>query len=347
SDLEQALLGAQAAQAAGGRFVLVQHGRGAAGLAKTLHLETGVRTTVVHVPPTPEAVAWVAAEAAATADFAEVHYDAAGVRRVPTLRALPVRPERETEPLSAADVLLVTGGGKGITAECAMAMAGEAKLIVLGRSDPGDDQELAANLRRMTESGLTVHYAMADVTDAGQVRQAVAAAQEALGPVTAVLHGAGRNEPAGLAGLGPDDFRRTFAPKVGGLRNVLDAIDPGRLRLLVTFGSIIGRAGLPGEAHYATANEWLADLTREVGERHPGCRAVCMEWSVWSEVGMGERLSVVDRLAEQGITPIPAADGVETMRRLLADPDTPGVVVISGRTERSEEHTSELQSREN
>ena len=333
SDLEQALLGAQAAQAAGGRFVLVQHGRGAAGLAKTLHLETGVRTTVVHVPPTPEAVAWVAAEAAATADFAEVHYDAAGVRRVPTLRALPVRPERETEPLSAADVLLVTGGGKGITAECAMAMAGEAKLIVLGRSDPGDDQELAANLRRMTESGLTVHYAMADVTDAGQVRQAVAAAQEALGPVTAVLHGAGRNEPAGLAGLGPDDFRRTFAPKVGGLRNVLDAIDPGRLRLLVTFGSIIGRAGLPGEAHYATANEWLADLTREVGERHPGCRAVCMEWSVWSEVGMGERLSVVDRLAEQGITPIPAADGVETMRRLLADPDTPGVVVISGRTE--------------
>src|SRR5690606_34250625 len=111
---------------------------------------------------------------------------------------LPVRPERETGPLSAADVLLVTGGGKGITAECAMAMAGEAKLIVLGRSDPGDDQELAANLRRMTESGLTVHYAMADVTDAGQVRQAVAAAQEALGPVTAVLHGAGRNEPGGL-----------------------------------------------------------------------------------------------------------------------------------------------------
>src|SRR5690606_40359502 len=53
-------------------------------------------------------------------------------------------------------------------------------------------------LRRMTESGLTVHYAMADVTDAGQVRQAVAAAQEALGPVTAVLHGAGRNEPGGL-----------------------------------------------------------------------------------------------------------------------------------------------------
>ncbi|MFI7420411.1 type I polyketide synthase [Nonomuraea sp. NPDC049684] len=335
-DLEQALLGAKAALAGGPgtRFVLVQHGRGAAGLAKTFHLESGLPTTVVHLPQdAPQAAALVAAEAAATTAFSEVHYDAAGVRRVPTLRALPYRQERAQEPLTGSDVLLVTGGGKGITAECAMAMAGEAKVAVLGRSDPARDEELAANLRRMAATGLTVHYARADVTDAAQVRAAVAAAEQALGPVTAVLHGAGRNEPEGIAGLDMDAFRRTFAPKVDGLRNVLEAVEPGRLRLLVTFGSIIGRAGLHGEGHYATANEWLADLTREAGERHPGCRAICMEWSVWSEVGMGERLSVVDRLVEQGITPIPVDRGVEIMRRLVSDPDAPGVVVISGRTE--------------
>ncbi|HEX4815951.1 MAG TPA: type I polyketide synthase [Nonomuraea sp.] len=332
-DLEQALLGAKAALADGVRFVLVQHGRGAAGLAKTLHLESGLPTTVVHVPDRPEAAGWVAAEVAATTGFAEAHYDAAGVRRVPTLRAMPVEPARTEEPLGDGDVLLVTGGGKGITAECAMAIAGGARLAVLGRSDPAADRELAANLRRMADSGLTVRYVRADVTDAAQVRAAVAEAERELGPVTAVLHGAGRNEPESLAGLDMDAFRRTFAPKVGGLRNVLDAVEPGRLRLLVTFGSIIGRAGLHGEAHYATANEWLADLTGEAGARHPGCRTLCMEWSVWSEVGMGERLSVVDRLTDQGITPIRAEQGVEIMRRLVRDPGTPGVVVISGRTE--------------
>jgi enediyne polyketide synthase len=336
-DVEQALLGAKAALAGGPgtRFVLVQHGRGAAGLAKTLHLEAGLRTTVVHVPALPEAAGWVAAEVAATDAFTEAYYDEHGARRVPTLRAMPVRPARTEQPLGPSDVLLVTGGGKGITAECAMAVAadGGAALAVLGRSDPADDQELAANLRRMSEAGLAVHYARADVTDAGQVRRAVAEAEQALGPVTAVLHGAGRNEPEGLASLDLDAFRRTFAPKIDGLRNVLDAVDGDRLRLLVTFGSIIGRAGLPGEAHYATANEWLAELTREVAERHPGCRAVCMEWSVWSDVGMGERLSVIDRLARQGVTSIPADQGVEIMRRLVADPAAPGVVVISGRTE--------------
>ncbi|MGN9837128.1 type I polyketide synthase [Nonomuraea sp. H19] len=336
-DVEQALLGAKAALAGGPgtRFVLVQHGRGAAGLAKTLHLEAGLRTTVVHVPAVPEAAGWVAAEVAATDAFAEAYYDDHGVRRVPTMRAMPVRPARTEQPLGPSDVLLVTGGGKGITAECALAVAadGGAALAVLGRSDPADDQELAANLRRMADAGLAVHYARVDVTDAGQVRRAVAEAEQVLGPVTAVLHGAGRNEPEGLATLDMDAFRRTFAPKVDGLRNVLDAVDGDRLRLLVAFGSIIGRAGLPGEGHYATANEWLAELTREVAERHPGCRSICMEWSVWSEVGMGERLSVIDRLTRQGVTPIPADRGVEIMRRLVADPGTSGVVVISGRTE--------------
>jgi enediyne polyketide synthase len=336
--LTAALEGARTAtgRAPGHRFVLVQHGRGAAGLAKTLRLEAPhLRTTIVHVPARPEAVGWVVAEVSATSGYAEVHYDEDGVRRVPTLRAMPVRAARTEQPLDGTDVLLVTGGGKGITAECALAVAVDsgAKLAVVGRSDPAEDEELATNLRRMADAGVTVHYARADVTVADQVQAAVAAVTRALGPVTAVLHGSGRNEPGALTGLDMAAFRRTFAPKIDGLRNVLAAVDPGTLRLLVTFGSIIGRAGLRGEAHYATANEWLADLTHQVGERHPQCRALCLEWSVWSGVGMGERLSVVESLSRDGVTPISPDQGVEIMRRLIADPDAPSVVVISGRTE--------------
>jgi enediyne polyketide synthase len=338
SDLAPALRGAKAAigRSSASRFVLVQHDRGAAGLAKTLRQEAPrLRVTVVRLPADSEAVDRVVAEVAATASFSEVVYDSAGRRRVPTLRAMPPHPAVERPPLNPSDVLLVTGGGKGITAECARSLAAGtgARLAVLGRSDPQRDPELAANLRRIADAGLTVHYERADVTDPGQVREAVGALARRLGPVTAVLHGAGRNEPRALSDLDPDEFDRTFAPKVGGLRAVLDAVDPARLRLLVTFGSIIGRAGLPGEAHYATANEWLADLTREVGEAHPGCRALCVEWSVWSGVGMGERLAVVESLNRNGVTPVTPDQGVQLMHRLLADPDTPEVVVVSGRTD--------------
>ncbi|MFC4998326.1 SDR family NAD(P)-dependent oxidoreductase [Dactylosporangium cerinum] len=319
----------------GTRFVLVQHDRGAAGLAKTLSLEAPqVRTTVIHTG-TDVDVDVLVAEVSATERFAEVHLDADGSRRVPTLRALPVQADRTEAYLDTGDVLLVTGGGKGISAECALAMAVDsgAGLALLGRSDPAEDRELAANLERIAAAGVTVHYARADVTDPGQVRRAVDELTGALGGITAILHGAGRNEPAGITDLDTDAFRATFAPKVDGLRTVVDAVGGDQLKLLVTLGSIIGRSGLRGEAHYATANEWLADLTTEIGRRHPGCRSLCLEWSVWSGVGMGERLSVVEGLTRDGITPVTPDQGVAVLRRLLVDPATPPVVVISGRTE--------------
>jgi enediyne polyketide synthase len=336
--LAGALAGAQAAVAgaAGDRLVLVQRrGAGAAGLAKTAHLEAPrVRTTVVHLENEWEAVDRIVAEVAATAAFAEVHLDA-GRRLVPTLRPMPVAAGRVVPALDATDVLLVTGGGKGITAECALAMAQDsgAKLAVLGRSDPAGDPELGENLRRIAGAGVEVRYARADVTRPEQVRAAVALLRAELGSVTAVLHGAGRNEPRALTGVDMEAVRETFAPKVDGLRNVLAAVDPGGLKLLVTLGSIIGRSGLRGEAHYATANEWLTELTAQVGRDHPGCRSLCLEWSVWSGVGMGERLSVVESLSRDGITPITPDQGVAVLRRVLADPHAPGSVVVSGRTE--------------
>ncbi|OZM72033.1 erythronolide synthase [Amycolatopsis antarctica] len=328
----------------GTRFVVVQHGLGASGLAKTLRLEDpSARTTIVDladVTPDDEeaidqAVARVVIETAATTDFAEVRYDAAGTRTVPALRPVPAASgEHGPVPLGREDVLLVTGGGKGITAESALAMARDshASLALLGRSDPAEDTELAENLARMDASGVTYRYERADVTSAEQVRAAVERFQAALGPVTAVLHGAGRNEPAALFSLTEDAFRQTVAPKITGLRAVLGAVDESRVKLLVTFGSIIGRAGLRGEAHYATANDWMTEETLRFGARNPQARVLALEWSVWSGAGMGERLGVVGALMRDGITPIPTEDGIDVLRQVLADPAAPPVLVVCGRT---------------
>ncbi|GAA0458615.1 polyketide synthase [Actinoplanes capillaceus] len=338
-ELGMALDAARAAvrDRAGDRFVLVQHGHGAAGLAKTLRLEAPhLRVTVVRVPPVARAVDWVVAEVTATADFAEAEYGTDGIRRVPTLRPMPVRAPAADDAtgLGTTDVVLVTGGGKGITAECALALAADtgARLAILGRSEPAESPELESNLRRMADAGITAGYYRADITDPVQVHAAMADAARELGPITAVLHGAGRNIPYALTDLDHDEFRATFAPKIDGLRAVLAALEPGRLRLLLTFGSIIGQSGLHGEAHYAMANEWLAALTRQAAADHPGSRVLCLAWSVWSGVGMGERLSVVESLSRAGITPVTPEQGVQIMRRLLADRDTPEVVVVSGRT---------------
>jgi len=320
------------------RLVLVQHGHGAAGLARTLHLEAPrVAVCVLDLPETsptnlPGSIAFVIDEARAMHGFVEATYDERGARRVPRLRLWQAEGEARL-PLGPEDVVLVTGGGKGITAECALDLARwtGASLALLGRSDPASDAALRANIERMQAGGGRAVYFQADVSAPRAVAAAVAAAEAELGGITAVLHGAGRNAPQLIAGLDEDAVRATFAPKVQGLRNVLDAVAPDRLRLLLGFGSIIGRSGMRGNADYALANEWLRAEVEQWSAAHPRCRGLVMEWSVWAGVGMGARLSAVDALARDGITAIPIEEGVAWMRRLLAHP-TPGAVVVTGRT---------------
>ncbi|MEJ2856061.1 MULTISPECIES: type I polyketide synthase [unclassified Saccharothrix] len=317
---------------AGTRFAVVQGKLGASGLARTLHLEAPqVPVTVVELADDTDAVARVAAEVAATTGFSQVRYDENGVRTVPVLRA--VSGAKTGTPLTADDVLLVTGGGKGITAECALAIAQDsgAALALVGRADPAQDPELAANLARMTAAGVRHRYERADVTRAAEVADVVDRFRAELGEVTAVLHGAGRNEPRAITGLTDEDFAKTLAPKIDGLRAVLDAVDPERIKLLVTFGSIIGRAGLRGEAHYSTANDWMSELTVDFGRKYPQARVLALEWSVWSGAGMGERLGVVEALMRDGITPISTDAGIAVLREVLADPEVGPVLVVSGR----------------
>ncbi|KOX24124.1 erythronolide synthase [Nocardiopsis sp. NRRL B-16309] len=349
ADLAGTFLDAARAVLASGpqsRFVVVQGRRGASGVARTLHQELpGLTTTVVTLDdPEPEserdreqAVRQVVEEVAAGRGYTESRYGADGRRTVPVLRAVspPDGADAGEPPLGADDVLLVTGGGKGITAECALSLAREygVGLALLGRAAPEDDEELAANLERMAAAGVRYRYDRADVTRPEEVRAAVDSFQRELGAVTAVLHGAGRNEPAAVANVTEPLMRRTLAPKTDGLAAVLGAIDPERLRLLVSFGSIIGRAGLRGEAHYATANDWLTEMTVEYGREHPHTRVLSLEWSVWSGAGMGERLGVVEALMRDGITPISTEEGIAVLHQVLADREAGPVLVVSGRAD--------------
>ncbi|MBV9019918.1 MAG: SDR family NAD(P)-dependent oxidoreductase, partial [Ktedonobacteraceae bacterium] len=314
-------------------FVLVQYGGEASGLARTLFLEAQQKTVCVVDLPLPEhaqAVNWVVAEMRAAQGYSEVRYDSGGKRYISELQLLLVRETRAMPlGLGADDVLLVTGGGKGIAAECAISLACKfgSKLALLGRSKSESDQELNQNLQRMQVAGIPYHYYNVDVSQPEAVRQAIRDIECGLGTVTAVLHGAGVNVPKLLGVLEQADVMHTFAPKVHGLQNVLAALDTEKLRLLVTFGSVIARTGMRGEADYALANDWLARLTETFHRDHPACRCLCLEWSIWSGVGMGQRLGRVEALLREGIVPIAPDDGINLLCRLL-DYEVPAVRIV-------------------
>ena len=131
--------------------------------------------------------------------------------------------------------------------------------------------------------------------------------------------------------LDDESFLHTLRPKYHGLLNLLASVDLNHLKLLVTFGSVIARIGMRGEADYAVANEWMGRLVERFQQKHPMCRCLNLEWSVWSGVGMGPRLGSITPLIAQGISPISPDAGVQKLIELLADPGAAGSMIVTGR----------------
>jgi enediyne polyketide synthase len=305
----------------------------ASAFARTLHLEnSNVSTRVIEAPLNMNIGLLIARELSSAQEHAEARYDCDG-RRWQRNFTLLANHSQERVGLNEHDVILVSGGGKGIVARCISGLAKEtgAKLLILGRSNPQEDVELATQLSGLTTAGVKVKYVSADISDSDAVIAAVREAEPLLGRVTCIVHGAGRNEPMLLRDLDEAAMRRTLAPKVQGLRNLLAAVDLGQLRLLFSFGSVIGRLGMRGEAHYALANSCLVSITESFSRQYPACHCVVFESSAWSGAGMAERLDVLDSLQREGISAITLEDGIHWFRELLA-PGLPSVaIVVTGR----------------
>jgi enediyne polyketide synthase len=322
-----------AAQPEPTRVVILHRDAPIGALARTLHLEAPQHDVLVLdvAGDHSDIENAVLAEVRALRGFADVRLSA-NQRFVPRLRALAAMTLDDQMPLSASDVMLVTGGASGIAAECTLALAriSGASLAVIGRST-ADAPRVRQFLARCEESGVRAVYHQADVTEGSAIASAVAAMQAQLGAITAVLHGAAINEPCRLTKMSDDLFCRTLAVKTTGARYVLAAVDAARLKLFVSFGSIIARAGLHGEGHYGAANEGLAHLTRAMQSQHPGCRCLNIEWSVWAGAGMGERLGSIAALERDGVQAITLDQGLQCFLALVRSRARPVSVIVSSR----------------
>ncbi len=238
------------------------------------------------------------------------------------------------------DVVLVTGGARGITAECALGLAqiSGAKMALIGSSplskshqDDPKGKEIRAVLDRYKAMGLTGQYYSGDISDAVAVADLVKQITQELGPISGVIHGAGLNRPRPVTAVSPSAAVQECVPKVCGITHLLDRLEPQRLKLVAGFSSIIGVTGMPGNAWYGFANETLANLLAAYGQANPQTHVVSIAYSVWDEVGMGARLGSVDNLRKQGIGAIPVDEGVLRFLRLVSAKTGVDQVVVAGR----------------
>jgi enediyne polyketide synthase len=235
--------------------------------------------------------------------------------------------------LGPDDVVLVTGGARGITAECALALGKKtgARLLLIGRSPESSARKA---LQRFETEGVRASYRECDVTDKNRLVHIVSELQAEYGHITAVIHGAGVNRPETLDRFNLNDVDRILSevgPKWVGARNLFDAFENAPPKLFAIFGSIIGYTGMQGNAWYALSNANVARELELFGQRHPETETICLDYSVWDEVGMGKDLGSIDVLQRAGIAAIPVSEGVSRFVHFIECDPKCGEVVIAGR----------------
>lgn len=315
--------------------------------AASIHLERpALRVRVLDFQGTPDA------DFVATQSLAELllpdpytlsHYTVDGTRH--TQQARLVQPLQDASDHSSAltwdrgrDVVLVTGGAKGITAECALAFAQATgvQMALVGSSPApataGDvDNEIVRTLARYSAAGLSARYYACDMSDAAAVQALISSIGQTLGPVTGVIHGAGVNKPRRVEQSSEDAALQEIAPKLAGAIHLCAALEHQPPKLLVGLSSIIGITGMPGNAWYAFSNEALNLCLQGFQARHPQTHTVSLAYSVWADVGMGAKLGSAKHLGTMGISAIPPADGVAHFLAAVLRPGAAHQVVIASR----------------
>lgn len=174
---------------------------------------------------------------------------------------------------------VVTGGGRGIGAAIAAALAGQgARLTLMGRT-PATLEAEAARLRSLTE----VHCQSVDVGDADSVDAAFTRAAAALGPVAILVNNAGQAAGAPFGKTDPALWQRMLAVNLTGTYLGIRAALPGMLDQgwgrIVNIASTASLKGYAYVSAYCAAKHGVLGLTRalaaELARKPVTVNAIC------------------------------------------------------------------------
>jgi NAD(P)-dependent dehydrogenase (short-subunit alcohol dehydrogenase family) len=177
-------------------------------------------------------------------------------------------------------VAVVTGGGQGIGAAVAHALAAEGAAIVVAARSADRIERVA---REIKKAGGKAWAVPCDVTDAASVHSLAQAAGRRAGVVDILVNNAGGAHSAPLAKITLDDWNRVLAVNATGTFLCTQAFLPAMVMRkqgsVVNVASVAGLAGARYIAAYAAAKHAVIGLTRSVAAELEGsgvtCNAVC------------------------------------------------------------------------
>jgi len=162
---------------------------------------------------------------------------------------------------------LITGGGTGIGLDIARALAeAGAEVTITGRD--------LARLEAMAEGHGRLHPLQMDVGNEASVRDGIAAAAAARGPISICVANAGIAEPGPFARETLEHWQKIMRINLDGafltLQAAMATLPPDMAARMIAMSSIAGVRGLKGALAYTASKHGVIGLIRGLSEEYMG-----------------------------------------------------------------------------
>lgn len=161
-------------------------------------------------------------------------------------------------------VAIVTGSGRGIGRAIALKLAEVGATVVV--NDIGEAaQSVAEEIRAMNRQSLAI---LADVSSSSDVARLMETTKATYGKVDILVNNAGITRDQILVRMSDEDWDRVLNVNLRSVflcsRAVLRQMIKQRWGRIISIASIVGVAGNPGQANYASAKAGIIGLTRTI-----------------------------------------------------------------------------------
>ncbi|MEO0626834.1 MAG: SDR family NAD(P)-dependent oxidoreductase, partial [Bacteroidota bacterium] len=204
-------------------------------------------------------------------------------------------------------------------------------------------KEIDDTIRQIEHFGAQVAYIRGDVTKLGSFKSALDRQLDDFGPVTGIIHGAGRLADKYIQDKTETDFENVLSVKLDGLLSLLSAVDLTILDHLILFSSVAGFYGNVGQTDYAIANEILSKAAHLFKTNHPTTQVSAINWGAWDSGMVSDALKAQFEAA--GVTLVNSQGGAAMLvNELNIQYDDQPQVIIGGTLPAATSYIGELRT---